>query len=96
MEPPCSICAEGGPFREVTSQEKSRLNPFVVARVSNVIVGDYTSGWVAESGSTVVHSLPKPALKHARTKLQSDSESRPIRRTSRRNSITGNNLKYEG
>ncbi len=41
-------------------------------------------------------SLPRPALKHARTEVQSDSESRPIRRTSRCNSVTGNSLKKDG
>lgn len=41
-------------------------------------------------------SLTKPALKHVRTELQSVSESRPIKRTSRCNSVTGNNLKYDG
>jgi hypothetical protein len=39
------------------------------------------------------YSLPKPALKHARTEAQSDSESRPIRRTSRCSNVTGNSLK---
>ena len=58
--------------------------------------GDYTSKWPVESESTAAQSLPKPALKHARTELQSGSESRPIRRTSRCNNVTGNNLKYDG
>jgi hypothetical protein len=39
------------------------------------------------------YSLPKPALKHARTEAQSESESCPIRRTSRCSNVTGNSLK---
>ena len=41
-------------------------------------------------------SLSKPALKHARTEVHSDSESRPMRRTSCCSNVTGNNLKKDG
>ena len=59
--------------------------------------GGYTPKWRAEHKSTVTQSVPpKPALKHARTEVQSDSESRPIRRTSRCSNVTGNNLKKDG
>ena len=41
------------------------------------------------------YSPPNPALKHARTDSQSESESRPISRTSRCGRVTGNNLRYD-
>jgi len=44
--------------------------------------------WTVQGESVPAQSAPKPALKHARTKAQSDSESRPIRRTSRCKSAT--------
>ena len=52
--------------------------------------------WRTEGKSAPDQSLPKPALKHARTEPQSDSESRPIRRTSRCNRVTGKSLKKDG
>ena len=43
-----------------------------------------------------VYSSPNPALKHARTEAQSNSESLPITRTFRWSSVTGNSLKKDG
>jgi hypothetical protein len=57
---------------------------------------DDTSKWVCGSESPVAYSMPSPALKHARTKAQSDSESLPIKRTSLCSNVTVNNLKKEG
>jgi len=57
---------------------------------------DETAKWRTEHKSAATQSVPKPALKHARTEVQSDSESRPIRRTSRCSDVTGNNLKKDG
>jgi hypothetical protein len=59
-------------------------------------IDDYRDMWPVEGESAAVQSPPKPALKHARTELQSGSESRPIKRTSHCNNVTGNNLKYDG
>jgi hypothetical protein len=65
----------------------------------------FAANWFHESATlrprrteseSAVQSLPKPALKHARTKVQSNSESRPIRRTSRCSNVTENNLKKDG
>ena len=51
---------------------------------------------VCGSESPAAYSMPNPALKHARTKAQSDSESLPIKRTSLCGNVTANNLKKEG
>ena len=59
-------------------------------------IADYTATWTSERDSAAVQSLPKPAFKHVRTEFQSDSDRRPIKRTSRCNSVTGNSLKNDG
>ena len=58
--------------------------------------GDVTAKWRRRKRIRAPQLMPKPALKHARTELQSGSESRPIKRTSRCKSVTGNNLKNDG
>ena len=40
------------------------------------------------------YSQTNPTLRHARTDAQSESESRPINRTSPCGKVTGNSLKY--
>lgn len=59
-------------------------------------VPTYPAKWHAEMGWLVDYSTPNPALKHARTEAQSDSDSLPITRTSLCSNVTGNNLKKEG
>lgn len=47
------------------------------------VFGTFAAKWYTKKESAPAQSLPRPALKHARTEVQSESESRPIRRTSR-------------